>query len=1427
MENNLDKNLKLYNLTSPQQNIWTVEQLNPNTNINNVFGTFLVHQNWDIDILQKAINKIIENNDALRIRIVEKNSKPMQYFSNYEYENLPVYFLDSDDSEQINSIINTIGLENMNLINSKLYDLRIISTPSSTYVCLKMHHMIADGWSMGQIFIENIKKYYNELEENRVVNTTSSYLDYIEKNEEYKNSEKYSKDEAYWKNYVKNISTENKFEIVKNKTSKRIVQSINPNLAEKINYFCKNNHISEFTFWMGLISIYFSKLLDDDNIIIGTPFLNRKKSHKEFDIMGMFVATLPIYVHIVPEMSFVELCKKIASTNFSCSKHANYPYNQIQQEYNNITGENTNLYEIAFSYQINDLTKSFDPTIFKTTWQPNNTQINPLVISYVNYFGEEEICYDFWTSLFEDEEIARLHERFESMINQILKQNNPQIRKIKIYSKSDSEKLQLFNTTGNLDSSNDTIVSLFSKVVEKNKSKIAIKYNDIQISYQELEKKSNSVANCIIKSKIKKGSPIAMIFDKNIEMFITMLGILKTGCYYIPILPEEEQERAEYIIQNSEAQLLITEKKYSTQISKAIIEKQFIVEDLLNESEEAPNVSIKPTDLCYLIYTSGSTGKPKGVMMKHENVTSFIKSINADENLKFDKNDIAISLLKYSFDAAAADIYTMLLNGGKLILLPKSLELSPLEIAKLIEKEKITRIVTVSKWVEEIQHVGKHYRIDLSSLKKIAIGGEALKVEKFKYLYDKYKDLKLCNVYGPTEATIFTTFHRINDDDIQNNYIPIGKPIPYSRAIIMNKNNEILPINTKGELVIFEDDSSIHNIAQGYFKLEEKTKQNFIKFENPYTQKIVRGYKTGDSAKINSNLELDFYGRNDDYKKVNGGYLVSLTEVENNIQRILGSNIGVAVVSVPIRKLNSIILFVCKKSDSTTITISDIKSEIDEHLTFYMRPRKIIEIEKFPFTTNGKIDKHFLENEALQQINQKNDNLLPKNKTEQKIYDILKEIVNSDFSITDDFEDDLGMDSLSMSILYSKIGNNKISIQDLYNYPNVKDLAYIIKKEKLEENEEFDVETVKIQNTSTQIDLTKVLLAGSTGFVGAQLLRELALNANTEKIYCLVRQNLTLTSEERFENKIKYYFDEDTYNIIKSKAIILNGDLRRENFGLKETVYNRTFKDVKTIINCVANVKHIGKYNSAYIDNVQTVNNVIKTCLEFDINLAHISTLSLNGYKSDNTTEIFSENTLDINQTFHKNPYLITKFEAEQCVLKSISENHLNAKIFRIGNIMPRISDGIFQTNYEQNGFLLAINGLNNLQLITDKLLRRKICLTPADECARAIVQLLKNDFCNTIYHIEHPQKLNLSTIIDLLKARNTDFSLTTDETFFKKLRTNYSFKTEYLKNLVFSDFNKYTSDITYDILDKLQFTWQPIQKNYLENIINIAMKIK
>lgn len=1413
------KNNDYFNLSIPQQNIWAVEQVSSETNINNITGTFEIDKILDINILQKVMNTMVENSDAMKMRIKEENGVVKQYITEHIEEKFPVYLLKGKEQKDIDNIVRKYADKKIDITGDKLYEIVIIQNEKTTSVCVKMHHIISDAWTLGQV-AEQIKSYYLKISNNEEILPSPSYTEFLKKDEKYRNSDKYLSDREFWNEYVKGMEYENNFEIPRDKTSNRIEKKIDNTIHNQIIEFCERNKISEFTFYLAVISIYFSKIYGKKEMAIGTPFLNRKKIDKEYEMMGMFIATLPIKINIEKNEEFLQLCKNIASTNMQCFRHSRYSYLEIQKAYNEATKNKTNIYELAFSYQINKLEVEIEGDTGRTTWRANNAQTNPLLISYVNHFGEHIMYYDYLVKCFSKENINEIHNRIIHIIEQIIEDNQIKVDEIDLLSKNDINLLKKFNNTGNSKEIKENIVSIINKKVKINPNKIAVICGDKKITYRELWKKAEEIANEISKNNIKN-SPIAIILDNSIEFIVAILAILISSNYYIPILPEEEKNRMEYIIENCNANAVISEKKYFNKISEINVLNIDISKKYSNG--KCKNIKINPQNNCYIIYTSGTTGKPKGVVMKHENIISLINSMNMDEDFKYLENDIAISLLKHSFDASAIDIYSSLLNGGTLVIVPKERELNPKEVVETIIRENVTRVFTVHKWIDQIQKYSIENKLKLDKLRFIGTGAEVLKPKKFEKILEN--GVEIFNTYGPTEATMFVTKHKVNENDLLTNNCPIGKLMPTTRALVVNKNNEILPINTQGELIIYQDESSSKNLSKGYFNNEKLTNEKFIEIKNPLNSKNIKAYKTGDIVKINTNLELEFLGRKDDFVKVAGGYLVSLNEVEQKIKQIVGTDIEIATITMNVKENNNIILFFAKNENTQNIKKEEIKELIDNNITFYMKPKIIINIDEIPRNKNGKVNRRKLEEICQKHIEANNKIIPPRTNLEQMIYNKVKDIVKYDFSITDDFEEDLGLDSLNMTNLYVSLENDKMTIQDLYNYSSVKDLADMMKTENSISKE--DKEEILVYNNSNKMNLDKVLLTGLTGFVGINMLKELVENPETKIIYCIVRSKIGLTNQERFEQTIKRYFNEEICEKIRKKVVILNGDLTKKDLGIDKKQFVEIMKNVHTIINCAANVKHIGKYEKFYRDNVKSVQNLINICKNYKISLAHISTLSLHGFKTEKSKGIFDENVLNIQQSFDKSPYLISKYEAEQIVIEASNANEINAKIFRIGNIMPRLSDGVFQVNYSQNAFMLAIKEINNIGLQTVEMISSKIYLTPVDECVKAINVILKSNCNNLIYHIESDKEINLTDFVKVIKNKGTNIDIADNEQVHKALYKDYNVGVEHLNSILNNNTNEYSKNITLKVLKHNGFEWQNLNKNYIENIVKIAKKIK
>lgn len=885
----------------------------------------------------------------------------------------------------------------------------------------------------------------------------------------------------------------------------------------------------------------------------------------------------------------------------------------------------------------------------------------------------------------------------------------------------------------------------------------------------------------------------------------------------MPILPEEQEDRRNYILNDCNPVCVLVHKDYY----KLIGNNKYINLDnenyLNNENIKSQN---KENDIAYMIYTSGTTGNPKGVKVMHKNICSLKYSLENDKILKPTSKDISLSLLKYSFDASGIDIYSALLFGGKLVLVKKENELNPNLVVRLMEKEKITRSFLIPKWLEHIALEDERQNANLSSVKILGSGGESLKPELIKTLYEKYSNLKIVNLYGPTETTMFTTYKIIGKKELEDNYTTIGKPIYANRALILNKSEEIMPIGISGELCIYEDEFSSQNIADGYLNKIEETNKKFKKIYDPLIDKDIRIYKTGDIARLNNDLELEFCGREDDIVKVNGGYLISLNEVQKRIKDILKYNYDVEVLAIPNNNTKVLVAFIKQKKQHSNI--DDINKFINNKLTFYMRPKKIIKIEDFPSNNSGKIDRKKLKEEAIELLKAKANIILPSTQTEQIIYNVTKKYVTTqELSITDDFMQDLSIDSLAIASIYTELESLGIEMQDIYTYTNIKELAQFIDNSKKQDSN-FKVDDVNIVNDSKRFDLRNILLTGVTGFLGIHLLYELLSKECVEKVYCIIREKDFKNAQERFKEKINYYFNKDLQDCINKKVVIIEGNVTKQKFGLEEKEYLSLQKSITTVVNSAANVRHYGKEESIIDTNVQSVKNILEFCKN-NISLAHMSTLSIGGFKTKESENfVFTEDSFNIKQTLNNNPYLISKLKSEELILN----DNVNSKIFRLGNIMPRQTDGIFQNNYEQNAFVNAIKVILDMQKIPQEFLNEEIELSPVDECAKSIAKLLESDSDNKVYHIVNDKLIKVEELVNILQDNNYNIEVVNIETFIEELNNCRGIGRQYIKEYALKNkVNNYSIKKTMYQLEKMNFKWKEIDAKYIKNIVKIIEK--
>ncbi|MBO0474077.1 hypothetical protein IGL98_000584 [Enterococcus sp. DIV0840] len=421
--------------------------------------------------------------------------------------------------------------------------------------------------------------------------------------------------------------------------------------------------------------------------------------------------------------------------------------------------------------------------------------------------------------------------------------------------------IHMFNSNKNTTYDEVDIVTWFEKEVEKHPQRIAVGISGEMLTYEELDRRANYVAKILVEEGVEKEDIVGIILNRSIELIIAILGILKTGAAFLPIDSENPEERINYIIKDSHAKQIITNRNTREKWEK-LLNKNIISPDFTSKSIKNSNISYSPNQLAYVIYISGTTGNPKGVMIEHKGLVNFIKWKLG--TAKFDEKSVMLQKATCSFDAVVGEIFLGLLGGAKLQLLTDQENNNFSMLLDVIKTNQVTHMVMIptvlSVFLDYVVEVDKASY--LACLNTLYIAGEKLEeslVKKICNLTSLTKE-HIYNLYGPTEASIGATYFHLSELKDQST-VSIGKGIDNVAIYIMNEN-QLCGVNDAGELCI-----GGVGVARGYLNRPELTEEKFVDNYFGLPDKI---YRTGDLAKWQENGNLEYLGRIDEQVKING-----------------------------------------------------------------------------------------------------------------------------------------------------------------------------------------------------------------------------------------------------------------------------------------------------------------------------------------------------------------------------------------------------------------------------------------------------------------------------------------------------------------------------------------------------------------------------
>jgi amino acid adenylation domain-containing protein len=936
-------------LSSTQHEIWFDQILHPKLPQYNIGGYLQIEGAVEPIVFEKALNQVIEENDALRIILHEGENLPTQTFA----KNLRIKLDFHDFSAKANAHESALAwmkqafAKPFQLYDKPLFQFALCQiAPDCYYSFQKYHHLIVDGWAISLI-VQRIAAAYNALATGQSgKQKPASYKDFLQNDQAYLDSEKFAKAKHYWLSKYRSIPepllTRHYAAQFADKTipSQLSILYLKRPLYNQLIEFATTNKVSPFHVILGALYCYFSKTTGQKDLVIGLPILNRGS--------GAFKQTVGLFTNLIParfdfglDSSFVELMQAISVQLRQDYRYQRFPISEINRGLH--LTQRRQLFDIMLSYEKHDYDTHFNGSPAQAVNLTHGFNQNALEIYIREFHDDSDVRVDFEYNLgfFDADEIELIKGRFEFLLGEILRQ--PDIRKLRIRSEQEmsaaTRSVHPTNPFIEFPKNEQSIVQRFEQQVKQYPEKIAVKTQDYVWTYQNLNDKANQIAQVLLG---KSDERIALLFEHDALMLAGMMGVLKAGKTYVPLTPDFPHSRLKYIVQDSQASAILTNDQ-NISLAQTLINQtiELINIDKLEISTHNIHSTVSPDTIAYLLYTSGSTGQPKGVIQNHRNVLHFIRTYT--NNLHITADDKLTLLSYYSFDAAVVDIFAALLNGATLY---------PINL-------KQQSFATLSAWLTEQQITIYHstptvYRHwlnaltgdeNLAQIRLVVLGGEPV----YKSDVDGYKkhfssDCLFVNGLGSTETTFSLQYLIDKQTQITRHEVPVGYPLPDTEILLLDETG--VETDLYGEIAIKSP-----YLALGYWQQPELTQAVFLSKGNQ------RFYRSGDIGRLLPDGSLEFVGRKDFQVKLRG-FRIELGEIEATLNQ--HENVKEAVVVLYNQQNNPRLvayITIAKLIDD----VSDVlRTWLKARLPEYMLPAGFMVLDKLPLTPNGKIDRKAL-----------------------------------------------------------------------------------------------------------------------------------------------------------------------------------------------------------------------------------------------------------------------------------------------------------------------------------------------------------------------------------------------------------------------------------------------------------------------------------
>ena len=1026
---------KIYKLTPLQEGILFHKLLRDDSSEYILQSSIKFEGELNIEIIRNSLSLLSYKHEVLRTAfITTEKGKPLQVImGDRKIELIELY---SNDVSELESFMENDISRGFDIKNDSLFRVSIICNvrKKESVILWTMHHIITDGWCTSLLYDDFIE-YYAKLLQGNNYNTLRTCIEKEkEKNGSYDEYVRWidKKDMRtgllYWKQLLEGFSDTSGIIPIKTDETysevEKLTIQIDRKISSQLKRFAQREKITLNNIAEAVWGVVLQKYCRTNDVVFGKVVSGRNAPVNGIDnIVGLFINTVPIRVQNDNNTTLRELLHNINKQGIKSGEYDFCPLVEIQG--NSELGRY--LFSTLFVFENYYVSEPKNMNLWKqqlggsiaVSGNKEQTNYDLTISAYFNGCFCFELLYN--TKKYGKVDAELILMRIEKVTAEIALFPDKRVIDVDIVKASERKKiLSEFNNTQSCYPHDKTIGQLFEEQAQTSPNNVAVSSGNQMITYGELNFQANQLALVLRKKGVRPDSLVGIIAERSIQTIVGILGIIKAGGAYLPIDSEYPNGRIQFILKDSEVNILLTQHGMVNQIeySGEVLD----IDDGFQFEGKGTSIGDinHSSDLAYCIYTSGTSGLPKGTLVEHKSVIQLVKNTNY---IELNSTNIIMQTGSLSFDASTFEIWGALLNGGKLVIAEREAMLTAVDMQISISQYRInTMFITTALFNHMIKCDTKVF----SGLQYLLFGGEK---HSDKNVRKNKNSGKFIHVYGPTETTTFATYFEITADF---NVLPIGKPISNTRIYILN-NQLLCGIGMIGEICIGGD-----GLARGYLNRQELTDEKFVR--NPFLPN-ERMYRTGDLARWLPDGNIEFCGRIDKQVKLRG-FRIELEEIES---RLLELDV-IAEAVVIIRGEESEEKFLCAYVVLVDDTpISKIKEWLSETLPSYMIPSMIICLDTMPLNANGKINPNEL---PIPEIRDSAVFVAPRSKTEEVLVNIWSEVLAIDNpGIYDNFFV-LGGHSLTGAIIASRIHKEldiKLPLKVLFKAQTIAEISEYIK----------------------------------------------------------------------------------------------------------------------------------------------------------------------------------------------------------------------------------------------------------------------------------------------------------------------------------------------------------------------------------------------